>query len=152
MSDFYIEAYSSEDLRPISELEKECFERPWSYDSFCMEYADKSKFYFVAKDSVTHELIGYGGYQHILDEGHVMNIAVKDGYRRKGVGTAILARIIGSARTQGIVAVTLEVDDSNQKAISLYEKLGFVNYGLRPHYYGWDKPARIYWLKLQSEN
>ncbi len=150
MKDFYINPYGIDDLQDIANLEQECFERPWTYQSFCMEYADKSKFYFVAKDSTTNELIGYGGYAHILDEGHIMNIAVKDGYRRKGVGTAILARIIGSARSQGIKAVTLEVDNSNEKAIALYEKLGFINYGLRPHYYGWDKPARIYWLKLEN--
>lgn len=150
MKDFYIKPYEVGDLQDIAKLESECFERPWSYQSFCMEFADKSKYYFVAKDTATDELVGYGGYAHIIDEGHVMNLAVKDGYRRKGIGTAILARIIGSCRSQGITAVTLEVDNSNEKAIALYEKLGFVNYGLRPHYYGWDRPARIYWLKLES--
>ncbi len=151
MSEFYIESYALGDLHDIADLEKECFERPWQYDAFCREYVDKNKFYFVAKDSSTGRLIGYGGYAHVVDEAHVMNIAVRDGYRRKGVGTAILARIIGSAREKDIRAITLEVADSNANAIALYEKLGFVNYGLRPHYYGWDKPARIYWLILKEE-
>ena len=147
MKDFHVDYYTLNDLRSIAEIEKECFEKPWSYESFCMEYADKNKFYFVAK-TPTGEVIGYGGYAHILDEGHIMNIAVTAKARGKGVGTAILAKIIGSARENGIEAITLEVNDNNKNAIALYEKLGFKLSGLRPHYYGWDQPARIYWLYL----
>ena len=47
---FTIEKYTLEDLHSIAEIEKECFDKPWSYESFCMEYADKNKFYFVAKE------------------------------------------------------------------------------------------------------
>ena len=144
---FTVEKYSLEDLRGIAEIEQECFEKPWSYESFCIEYADKHKFYFVAKNE-QGKVIGYGGYAHILDEGHIMNIAVTESYRGKGVAKAIVARMIGSARENGISAITLEVNAANQPAIALYEKMGFVFSGLRPHYYGWGKPARIYWLYL----
>ncbi len=144
---FTVEKYSLEDLHGIAEIEKECFEKPWSYESFCMEYADKNKFYFVAKTD-DGKVIGYGGYAHILDEGHIMNIAVTEAYRGKGVATAIVAKMIGSARENNIGAITLEVNDENKPAIFLYEKMGFKFSGLRPHYYGWDKAARIYWLYL----
>lgn len=144
---FTVEKYSLEDLRGIADIEKECFEKPWSYESFCMEYADKNKFYFVAKNT-EGKVIGYGGYAHILDEGHIMNIAVTKDYRGMGVGSAIVAKMIGSARENGIGAITLEVNDANKPAISLYEKMGFKFSGLRPHYYGWDSAARIYWLYL----
>lgn len=143
---FTVEKYSLDDLHGIAEIEKECFEKPWSYESFCMEYADKHKFYFVAK--CDGKVIGYGGYAHILDEGHIMNIAVTASHRGKGVAKAIVAKMIGSARENGIGAITLEVNDANKPAISLYEKMGFEFSGLRPHYYGWEKPARIYWLYL----
>ena len=44
---FTVEKYTLEDLRGIAEIEKECFEKPWSYESFCMEYADKNKIPYV---------------------------------------------------------------------------------------------------------
>ena len=144
---FTVEKYTLEDLRGIAEIEKECFEKPWSYESFCMEYADKNKFYFVARNG-EGKVIGYGGYAHILDEGHIMNIAVTESYRKQGVAKAIVAKMIGSARDNGINSITLEVNDANKPAIALYEKMGFEFCGLRKHYYGWEKDARIYWLYL----
>ncbi len=144
---YVIEKYTLQDLRGIAEIEKECFEKPWSYESFCMEFADKNKFYFVARGN-DGKVVGYGGYAHILDEGNIMNIAVTEAWRGKGIATAILAAIIGSCRSNGITAITLEVNDSNAPAIALYEKMGFECSGLRKHYYGWDKHARIYWLYL----
>lgn len=144
---FTVSPYGLEDLQHIAEIEKECFEHPWSYDSFCMEYADKKKHYFVAKDECG-EVIGYGGFAHVEDEAHIMNIAVTAKARRMGVGSAILKAVLDCAEKLGIVAITLEVDDSNAAAIAVYEKAGFKCAGLRPHYYGWDRPARIYWLRF----
>lgn len=141
---FSVRPYELKDLFGIAEIEKECFEHPWSYDSFCMEYADRHKHYFVA-ESEDGKLMGYGGFAQVEDEAHIMNIAVSAPYRRSGAGTEIMKAILDKARSLDIVAVTLEVDNSNEAAIALYEKTGFVSAGLRPHYYGWDKPARIYW-------
>ena len=144
---YTIEKYTLNDLRAIAEIEKECFTKPWSYESFCMEYADKNKFYFVAKDE-TGKVIGYGGYAHILDEGHIMNIAVTASARGKGVGRAIVTTMLQSARENGIDAITLEVNENNAPAIALYESVGFTYSGTRPHYYGWGVGARIYWYTL----
>ena len=41
--EFTVSPYGIDDLQRIAEIEKECFAHPWSYDSFCMEYADKKK-------------------------------------------------------------------------------------------------------------
>ncbi len=141
---FIVRPYELKDLFRIAEIEKSCFEHPWSYDSFCMEYADKSKHYFVAENE-DGAIIGYGGFMHVEDEAHIMNVAVAEPFRREGAGAAIMSKMLEKARSLGIKAVTLEVDNANVAAIALYEKSGFECAGLRPHYYGWDRPARIYW-------
>lgn len=146
--EFSVRKYQLKDLHAIADLEAQCFEHPWSYDSFCMEYADPVKAYFIAEDK-DGNLLGYGGYAHILDEAHIMNIAVVESARHQGVGSAIVDAIIKSAKDAGICAITLEVRNDNKNAIALYEKAGFEFSGLRPHYYGWDMPARIYWLKFE---
>ena len=147
---FRIAPYELDDLHGIAEIEKECFEHPWSYDSFCMEYADKRKHYFVAKNE-EGALMGYGGFAEVEDEAHIMNVAVRAPYRRTGVGSAIMGAMIEKAKELGLNAITLEVDDSNNGAKALYEKAGFRSVGLRPHYYGWDRPANIYWLYFNAE-
>ena len=141
---FTVREYGLNDLAAIAELEKQCFENPWSYSAFCLEYADKTKHYFVA-ETASGEVAGYGGFAHVEDEAHIMNIGVSPKYRRQGIGSAILNAILEKSRELGIRAVTLEVNDANVGAIALYEKAGFELAGLRPHYYGWEKPARIYW-------
>ena len=77
-----VEKYTLDDLHGIAEIEKECFTRPWSYESFCMEYADKNKFYFVVRDD-DGKVIGYGGYAHILE--HVFPLMKNYGYTQEEI-------------------------------------------------------------------
>ena len=62
---FRVRPYELNDLTAIAEIEKQCFESPWTYSAFCMEYADKNKHYFVA-EADNGEIIGYGGFAHVI--------------------------------------------------------------------------------------
>lgn len=58
--------------------------------------------------------------------GHLVSIAVLPGYRRRGIGSALLAETIRVMRdVYRVEAIYLEVRVSNRPAISLYEKFGF---------------------------
>lgn len=48
-----------------------------------------------------------------------------------GIGAAILRALIDTARQAGYEQLELDVVETNARAIALYEKLGFVSYGLR---------------------
>lgn len=48
-----------------------------------------------------------------------------------GIGSAILEEIINTARSMGFEQIELEVDENNQRGISLYQKKGFKEYGKR---------------------
>ena len=76
--------------------------------------------------------------QYVLDEGYINNIAVSPSYRRRGVASALMDRLIDSARGLSLAFLTLEVRCGNHAAISLYEKYGFERVGLRRGYY--EKP------------
>ena len=56
---------------------------------------------------------------------HVEGIAVVDAARGKGVGTKLFEELMSFARTQNLKIITLEVIDTNQRALQLYERLGF---------------------------
>ncbi len=71
------------------------------------------------------------GLQIFSGEGYVTNVAVLPEYRRRGIAQ----RLIFAEFENEMDFITLEVRKSNTPAIRLYEKAGFENVGIRPHFY-----------------
>jgi ribosomal-protein-alanine N-acetyltransferase len=80
-------------------------------------------------------IFGFAGLWLMVGEAHITNIAVRESYRRQGIGELLLISIIELAVELGAKLVTLEVRASNTDAQSLYAKYGFVQVGLRRGYY-----------------
>ena len=134
------------DVPAIAAIEAVSFKTPWSAEMILSEMKEPISHFTVAihRDGV----VGYFGYLHILDELHILNVAVAPDHRRQGIGVALMKRLIDEAREISARAITLEVRESNQSAIRLYERVGFVLAGVRPHYYTDKENALIYWLEL----
>lgn len=71
----------------------------------------------------------------VLDEWEIENVVVAGKERRKGIGAALVRRIIEAARARATSRLMLEVRESNQAARELYRKAGFIETGRRPRYY-----------------
>lgn len=80
-------------------------------------------------------IVGYLLYWHVVDEAHVINVAVAPQERRHGIGRALVAHLLDHAKANGIVKLLLEVRASNAAAIGLYEKAGFTRFNVRERYY-----------------
>lgn len=122
---------TTEDAKGLAELDKLCFAVPWSEKSFLEEAENPLARYFVAK--IEEEIVGYGGIWLVSGEGQITNIAVRPDMRKKGIASAILEELILCAKT--CAQIFLEVRESNAAAISLYEKHGFKNCGVRKNFY-----------------
>lgn len=83
----------------------------------------------------TDLVLGYAGQWLMVDEAHLITIAMRDGYRRQGLGEALLIAAIEQAVEAGASIMTLEVRASNLGAQAMYEKFGFKKVGVRPRYY-----------------
>lgn len=70
------------------------------------------------------------------DESEIINLVVATGVRRRGVGRALVAAALESARRAGSSAIFLEVAEDNVGGRALYESMSFRPVGRRPHYYG----------------
>ena len=117
----------------VAAIERECFSHPWSEDMLAEElYNDNASFIVAVADDGA--VLGYAGLTVMLDEGYINNIAVKGQYRRMGVADALLGAFIRFGEAH-LAFLTLEVRASNDKAISLYLKNGFVQEGRRKDYY-----------------
>ena len=133
------------DIDDIVEIEKEAFTTPWSKEAFTTEINENNLAYYVVAE-VDGKAVAYGGIWLIINEGHITNIAVKEEYKGNGLGNKIVEGLIYHCVKLGIDNMTLEVRRSNEVAISLYEKYGFVDCGIRPNYYTDDgEDAIIMW-------
>ncbi len=85
---------------------------------------------------IEHQRIaGYIVARESAGELHINNVAVRDQYRRRGVGSALLTRIVEAARRLKVQVAFLEVRSGNLAAQALYEKIGFKAIARRPDYY-----------------
>ena len=93
-------------------------------------------------------VVGICGVKKIFEEGEISNVAVRPGFRGRGISRRMLETLLQEARDDGVEDFTLEVRAGNDVAIRLYESLGFLTEGVRPHFY--DKPVEdglIMWLR-----
>jgi [ribosomal protein S18]-alanine N-acetyltransferase len=97
-------------------------------------------------------LLALGCSWSILDEVHIIFLAVHPNYRQRGLGLAMVLGLLERAVGRGANYATLEVKASNQAAIALYQKLGFTIAGRRSHYYeDTGEDALVMWRSgLQS--
>lgn len=127
-------AMKREHLKGVLEIENTSFPTPWSEMAFAHEITGNDFAYYIVAIS-GEKVAGYAGMWIILDEGHVTTLAVHPANRRQSIGQRLLAELIAEALRRGCTKMTLEVRPSNLSALDLYEKMGFISYGVRPGYY-----------------
>ena len=122
------------DLDVVEAIERESYPTPWSRSMFDAELRKPSS---LALGAFTDgdELVGYAFVSRYVDAWHVMNVAVANAYRRRGIASTLLERMFEVTGTDPRRGYTLEVRVSNAGAIRLYERLGFEPRGIRRGYY-----------------
>ncbi len=117
----------------VAEIEKNTFPMPWSKDAFQKELDNKTAKYFVA--SFEGQVVGYGGVWNVSNEGFITNIAVREEFKKLGIGKKIVTKLIDYIKQDNGIGISLEVRVSNAIAIDLYKKLGFEIEGTRKNFY-----------------
>ena len=73
-----------------------------------------------------------------VDELHLLNITVSPKLRKLGLASRMMAAIEGVAAQQNIPRIILEARLSNIAAVTMYQKLGYEQIGIRKNYYPAD--------------
>ena len=122
--DVEIRRYRPDDIVRILELEKFSFKQDaYTRNIFEEYYRDQPQGFFVLE--LEGEIAGYSIGCIYGDDGEIDSIAIDLRFRKLGLGERLTKHILGDFRERGIKACTLEVDTTNEHAISLYQKLGF---------------------------
>lgn len=148
ISEIHISRMTKDDIENVVKIEEQAYgKHHWAKASFYDEMSNNLAKYYTAKTS-DGELVGYAGTWHIIDEGHITTIAVKNEYLRNHIGEKLIQQIIEDCYQNGVKYLTLEVRVSNTPAIKLYEKYGFQSLGTRKGYYqDNNEDALIMWTE-----
>lgn len=122
------------DLDAVMGIEAESFSTPWSRNQFQSELMENNFAAYLVLD-FHGRVVSYGGMWIILDEAHVTNVAVHPDFRGYHLGERMMEGLMERAKSLGSLRMTLEVRRSNQVAQNLYQKLGFIQLGVRRGYY-----------------
>ncbi len=143
MNEPEIEQLRFEDLAQALKLDTECLSRPWSAGVWRDELRSPHSKYFAIRDE--ERIVAQIGVKIVLDEMHVMTLAVHPEYRRQGYARALVNTVLQD--NPQARSLYLEVRMSNVAARSLYQSLGFGITAHRPGYYG-DEDAILMTLTL----
>lgn len=123
-----------EDLEVLYAIEVASFSTPWSKKALALDLENPLSHYILLEDD-QGKVLGYGGMMKLVDEGHILNIALAPEARGKGYSHRLMEAMVDLAQDLGIRAMTLEVRPSNEPALALYEGFGFKVGGRRKNYY-----------------
>ncbi len=155
------------DIAQVLDIERESFPSSWPQTAYKRELTNKIARYFVLAETrdeapglsshaagllgvlrraigseepaaSSEYLTGFIGVWLMVNEAHIVTVAVREECRRMGVGERLLIAAIDMAIDADQEVVTLEVRASNAGAQAMYEKYGFDRVGLRKRYYSDD--------------
>ncbi|MBF0459514.1 MAG: ribosomal protein S18-alanine N-acetyltransferase [Nitrospirae bacterium] len=134
-SEIVISGITEPDMPDIIEIEKQSFTHKWSLNDFRSEVLHPHS---ICKKACLHDsgiMAGYICVRIMVDEVHIMKLAVHPAHRRKHIGSLLVSHIKDEVLEYLKYKVLLEVRVSNTAAIRLYNSLGFKNLYTRRRYY-----------------
>lgn len=125
------------DIPAVIAVERAAYTSGWPTTAFERELTSNAMArYLVARPSTAdHAVVAFGGLWLMVDQAHIVTIAVLPGMQRRGFGRLVLHGLVELAAAAGMESVTLEVRPSNEAARALYRRYGFYEVGLRRRYY-----------------
>ena len=138
----YISTMTEHDLLEVVEIEEHSGLSRWGWAAYYSELqGNNRRLMLVARVArpleqvKSDQIAGYIVARLAANELHINNVAVRIEYRRRGIGSALLTRILEEGQVVAATAAFLEVRAGNSLAQALYEKCGFRGVGRRRNYY-----------------
>ena len=118
-----------DDLEQVMTIEEANFSVPWTETGFFTFLLREDTLFLVAEEG--EKILGYCGVVTVQDEGDITNVAVEKNSQNQGIGKKLLEEMFQRTQKAGVCRLFLEVRAGNAAALHLYEKMGFVQMGIR---------------------
>lgn len=134
------------DMGEVLDIEQGSFEFPWLEEDFIRCLRQRNCIGMVAEyeDRVVGSMI----YELHKNRIHVLNFGVGADYRRRGVGSQMVAKLIAKLSSQRRNRVTLEVRETNLPAQLFFRENGFRAVSVLRSYYE-DTPEDAYVMQYR---
>lgn len=160
---YHVRAMTEADILQVAAIEHESFPTTWPQTAYKRELSNNLARYLIVVDRshppildvdraqhrsffgifkrkhqtahTTEYIAGYVGVWLMVDQAHIVAIAVREAFRGLGLGELLLAEAVDLALENRQDSLTLEVRKSNLLAQRLYEKYRFLKVGVRKRYY-----------------
>ena len=124
------------DIAEVIAVERAAYSAGWPPTAFERELSQNPMArYVVIREAAGHPVVGFAGLWLMVDEAHVVTVAVVPGVRGRGLGKLLVHALVLVAAEHGMALATLEVRPSNEVARKLYGTFGFYEVGTRKGYY-----------------
>ena len=140
--DVSITRMTEHDLLEVVDLEENSGLSRWGWAAYYAELQGSNRHLMLVarlpgRERVDEQrrLAGYIVARLAADELHINNVAVRDGYRRSGIGRSLLDNILAEGKRSGAARAFLELRAANAAALALYESCGFRVTSRRNKYY-----------------
>jgi ribosomal-protein-alanine N-acetyltransferase len=140
--DVSISRMTEHDLLEVVEIEESSGLSRWGWAAYYSELQGSNRHLMLVARVANREhkrgfpnLAGYIVARIGAEELHINNVAVRENYRRRGIGHALLNCILAEAKSSGVARAFLELRAGNSAALALYEECGFRVTSRRSKYY-----------------
>ena len=130
------------DILEVVEIEESSGLSRWGWAAYYSELQGSNRSLMLVarvadseRKRVPTRLAGYIVGRMGADELHINNVAVRDSYRRRGIGRALLNSILEAGKRSRVPYAFLELRAGNSAALALYEECGFQVTSRRTRYY-----------------
>ena len=153
--DTEIRKMEEEDLPMVMEIENLCFIKPWSEKNFLYEMYENpfANLWVIEMSNASlglKSVVGFVDYWQTFDSGTLCQIAIHPELQGNGIGSQLLDEVVKDAYAKKIRTMTLEVRRSNEKAIKLYKKFGFIFSHVKEGYYDDGEDALYMILEVKA--
>ena len=139
------------DVRQVVAIEAASSATPWTRRMFMGELGRPTSLDLVIVRGAG--VLGFAMVTRYADVWHILNLCIDSAERERGLGGLLLDELFHRADAYANLGYTLEVRVSNERAIRLYRRKGFVDHGVRPGYYSDNgEDALIMWRRGGPED
>ncbi|NCB32819.1 MAG: ribosomal-protein-alanine N-acetyltransferase [Erysipelotrichia bacterium] len=123
-----------QDMDQVLNIETAQFTSPWPEKEFLYELYE-NPFAHLLVEERNGIIAGYCDWWMMYDQAQIANLAVAPEFLRQHIADDLMKRIVHDAVASNCENLSLEVRVSNDAAIRLYEKHGFIRVNTRKNYY-----------------
>ena len=130
------------DMEEVLDIEQDSFEYPWTSEDYTRCLRSRNCIGMVAE--YHDEVAGYMVYELGKNKIHLLNLATAKRFRRCGVATQMVAKLIGKLSTQRRSKITFEIRETNLQAQLFFRSAGFLaTQILKNHYQEMQEDAYL---------